>query len=103
MKNTIGPLPKPSKRKKSGGFDLELNLSLTNVLIRFGVVFLLPIVAMLIDRRIVVYTVPLCMYLLMTSMLKFCPIKYVWQRYVNHESALHHEYGKDPNYPDESI
>lgn len=103
MKNTIVPLPKPIKRKKIGGFDLELNLSLTNVLIRFGFVFLLPIVAMLIDRRLVVYTVPLCMYLLMTAMLKFCPINYFWQRYINHEALPHHEYGNDPNYPDESI
>jgi len=104
MKNTYDPISKTFKSKSIGGMDIELNLSFKNVLIRFGILFLLPIVAMLIDKGLVVYTVPICMYLLTTAMLQFCVIKYFWHRLVNHEAPpMHHKYGQDPNYPDESI
>ena len=104
MKNIIVPISKPIKSKGIGSVDVELNLSFKAVLIRFGILFLLPIMAMLIDESIVIYTVPICMYLLTTALLQFCIIKYIWHRYVNHEVIpLQHKYGEDPNYPDESV
>ena len=108
MKNLIAPIiipiTKPLKSKRIGSIDVELNLSFKAVLIRFGILFLLPILAMLIDEGLVIYTVPICMYLLTTALLQFCIIKYIWLRYVNHEAEpLHHKYGQDPNYSDESV
>jgi hypothetical protein len=108
MKNLIipiiTPISKPIKIKKIGIADVELNLSFKAVLIRFGILFLLPILAMLINKGLVIYTVPICMYLLTTALLQFCLIKYIWHRYVKHEATpLQHKYGQDPNYPDESL
>lgn len=108
MKNLIAPIivpiPTPLKSNKNRELNIEFNLSFKAVLIRFGILFLLPILAMLIDEGLVIYTVPFCMYLLMTAMLQFCIVKYLWVRYVNQEPPpLQHKYGQDPNYPDESI
>ena len=108
MKNLIvpiiTPISKPIQSKQIESIDIELNLSFKAVLIRFGILFLLPILAMLIDESLVIYTVPICMYLLITALLQFCIIKYIWTRYVKNETPpLQHKYGQDPNYPDESI
>jgi hypothetical protein len=104
MKNRDKPFNKTLNRKRIGGIDVVLNVSFKDLLIRFGILILLPILVMLIDKNLIIYTVPICIYLLTTVLFQFCAIKYLWLRFVKNEPPpLEHEYGKDPNYPDESV
>lgn len=104
MKNKYDPLSKSLKIKSTAIKDIALNLSFKEMLIRFAILFLLPIMALFIDKGLVIYTVPISMYLLTTALIQFCIIKFFWHQYIHYESpTLHHTYGQDPNYPDESI
>jgi hypothetical protein len=90
--------------KRNGGKDITLNVSLKDLLIRFGLTVFIPIVAMLIDAHLVIYTTPIIVYLFITMLTRFCFIKYLWHHYVlNQRIPLAKAYGKDPDYPEETI
>ena len=90
--------------KRNGGKDIVLNVSSKDALIRFGVVILLPIIVLLINVHMVIYTAPVIAYLFITAIVRFCLIKYCWHHYLLHEvSPSPKAYGKDINYPEESV
>jgi hypothetical protein len=101
IKKTISPF---IKKRKVAGRDIILNVSFQDSMIRFGAMVLLPIVVLMIDKNLVIYTAPILAYLFITALTQFCIIKYIWHRYIKHEpEPVETEYGKDPHYPEESV
>lgn len=104
MKTIEDPVKYPRRRRVIGRYDIILNVSFQESMIRFGVLLFLPLLILLIDRHLVIYTAPVIGYLFITAIIQFCVIKYIWQRYIKHDpTPVLPEYGKDPNYPDESV
>ena len=98
------PLAAPLLKRKIAGHDVELNVNYKDALIRFGALILLPLLVLLIDNHLVIYTAPVIAYLFITALTHFCIVKYVWHRVIKHEPAAPvPKYGEDPNYPDESV
>ena len=94
----------PLRSRRIAGHDIVQNVSFQESMIRLGVLLLLPMLVLLIDKNLVVYTAPVIGYLLVTALVQFCLVKYVWHRYIKHDPApVVPEYGKDPNYPEESV
>src|ERR1700722_20198254 len=94
----------PASWKRNGGKDISLNISLRDLLIRFGLTIFIPIIALLIDAHWVIYTTPIIVYLFITMLTRFCLVKYLWQHYVmNQRTPMAKAYGKDPDYPEETI
>ncbi|HEY4876797.1 MAG TPA: hypothetical protein VIH86_14560 [Puia sp.] len=84
--------------------DLVVNVNFKDALIRFGITLLLPILALVIDSRMMIYTAPVMAYLFVSAIIHFCVFKYLWHRYIRHEPTPPRKpYGEDPNYPEESI
>ncbi len=103
MKNNISPVATHIRRRRIAGRDIILNVSFQDSMIRSGILLLLPMLVLFIDKQLVIYTAPILGYLLMTALVQFCPLKYVWHRYIKHDPIpVQPEYGKDPNYPEES-
>ena len=100
---TIQPQVEPVIRKRNGGKDIVLNVDLKDALIRFGLTIFIPIVILLIDVHLVIYTAPVIAYLFVTTLNRFCVIKYWWHRYILHAQSPVKPYGTDPDYPDETI
>ena len=94
----------PHTAKRNGGKDISLNVSLKDLLIRFGLTIFIPIIALLINVHLVIYTAPVVAYLFITTLTRFCVIKYMWHYYVLSErTPITIAYGEDPNYPEETI
>jgi len=90
--------------QRSGGKDIVLNVGLTDTLIRFIIIVFLPILALLINVHLVIYTAPIIAYLFITTLVRFCVIKYCWQHYISRSGAIAiKDYGKDLNYPEETL
>ena len=104
MENMKNQVKKPVRRRTIGKYDIILNVSFQESMIRSGVLLLLPLVVLLIDKHLVIYTAPVIGYLFITAIIQFCVFKYIWHRYIKHDpTPVLPEYGKDPNYPDESV
>lgn len=104
MKTIIVPPSPFIRRRRIAGHDIILNVSFQDSMIRFGILLILPMLALFIDKHLVIYTAPVIGYLFITAVSQFCVIKYVWHRYIKKEPAPSRpEYGKDSNYPEESI
>jgi hypothetical protein len=104
MKPTEAPVKLPVKKRKIAGHEVVLNVSFFQSMIRFIAMLLLPILALLIDKHLLIYTTPVMAYLFITAITQFCIIKYAWHRYVKHEPPpIRPEYGKDPNFPEETV
>lgn len=72
-------------------------------MIRFGLMLLLPMVLLFVDKHLIIYSTPVVMYLFITGITRFCIIKYIWRRLIKHEGPIASPpYGKDISYPDES-
>ena len=94
----------PHTAKRNGGKDISLNVNLKDLLIRFGLTIFIPIIALLINVHLVIYTAPVIGYLFITTLTRFCVIKYMWHYYVLSErTPITIAYGEDPNYPEETI
>jgi hypothetical protein len=92
------------KTNQNTGKDIRLNVSFRNAMIRFGVMMLLLVITLLIDKKWIIYIVPVLAYLFITAIIRFCIIKYAWHRYIRHEPVPGPlPYGKNPNFPDETI
>jgi hypothetical protein len=92
------------ERRKISLHDIPLNVTLTEAMIRFGFLLAVPMVALFIDKHLIIYTIPVVIYLFITGITRFCVIKYLWRRIINHEPPIQSPpYGKDINYPDESV
>ena len=90
--------------KRNGGKDIVQNVSFKDALIRFGLTIVLPIIALLINVHWVIYTAPVIAYLFLTALVRFCVIKYLWHHFIMRENAPAMKgYGKDVNYPEESL
>lgn len=61
-----------------------LNLSLRESLLRGLAAILLPMLLLLIDHRIIIYCLPVTVYLYITAIVHICPIKHAWRRWVRH-------------------
>lgn len=61
-----------------------LNLSLRESLLRGLAAILLPMFLLLIDHHLVVYSLPVIIYLYITAIVHICPIKHAWHRWVRH-------------------
>ena len=104
MKTIIVPPSPFIRRRRIAGNDIILNVSFQESMIRFGVLLILPMLVLFIDKHLVIYTAPIIGYLMITAVIQFCVIKYAWHRYIKHEPPpVKPEYGKDPNYPEESL
>lgn len=104
MKVAKSPVIQPVKRKRIAGHDIILNVDFKDAMIRFGIMVLLPILMYIIDTHLIIYTAPVLAYLFLTALTHFCVVKYAWHRYVKHDPpAVPPDYGKDPNYPEESV
>ena len=104
MNSNKNLVKKPVRRRTIGRYDIILNVSFAESMVRFGILLLLPLLALVINKHLVIYTAPIVGYLFITAIVQFCVIKYIWQRYIKHDPApILPEYGKDPNYPDESV
>jgi hypothetical protein len=84
--------------------DISLNVNLQDLLIRFGLTIFIPIIVLLINVHLIIYTAPIIAYLFITTLTRFCVIKYLWHYYVLSErTPITIAYGEDPNYPEETI
>jgi hypothetical protein len=93
-----------SIERQAHGHDIDQNVDLKDALIRFGITILLPILALLINWRLVIFTAPIMTYLFATAITHFCVIKYLWRRYISHMSTRRlTAYGLDPSYPEELV
>jgi hypothetical protein len=100
----IQPKVVPVLWKRNGGKDIVLNVSFKDALIRFGLTIFIPIVVLLIDVHLVIYTAPVIAYLFLTALIRFCVIKYWWHHYaLNERTPVIKPYGTDPDYPEETI
>jgi hypothetical protein len=89
---------------KIAGKDIRLNVSFKDAMIRFGITLVLPMIMLLIDKRLIIYTAPVMAYLFISGITHFCVIKYVWHRFIKHEPpAALPPYGENLNYPEESV
>ena len=89
---------------KIAGKDIRLNVSFKDAMIRFGITLVLPMIVLLIDKRLIIYTAPVMAYLFISGITHFCIIKYVWHRFIKHEPpAALPPYGENINYPEESV
>jgi hypothetical protein len=94
----------PLARTSNHGKDINLNVNLKDLLIRFGLTIVIPIIALLINVHLVIYTAPIIGYLFITTLTRFCVIKYLWHYYVlSQRTPITIAYGEDPNYPEETI
>ncbi len=59
-----------------------LNLSLRESLLRGLAAVLLPMFLLLIDHHIIVYFLPVIVYLYVTAVVHICPIKHAWRRLI---------------------
>jgi hypothetical protein len=103
----LNPMPDTenltSEEKQISGHDIVQNVDLKDALIRFGITLVLPMLMLVIDKQLVIFTAPVMTYLFATAITRFCVIKYVWRRYVSHKSTHRlTAYGQDSNYPEES-
>jgi hypothetical protein len=90
--------------KRNGGKDIVLNVTFKDALIRCGVAIFLPILAMIITKKWVIYTTPVMFYLFVSALVRFCLIKYTWHRFIiGDRGPAIKDYGKDVNYPEESL
>lgn len=90
-------------KRKIGPKDVPLNVTLKEAMIRFGFMLLLPIAVLYIDKHLIIYTTPIVIYLFITGITRFCPIKRFWRRVIRHEHQFPTPpYGEDINYPDEN-
>ena len=86
------------------GKDITLNVSFKEAMIRFGITLFLPMLMLIIDKHLIIYTAPIIAYLFITGITHFCIIKYVWHRFVMHELPIEpFPYGENPDYPEESV
>jgi len=86
------------------GNDIVLNVSFRDAMIRFGITLLLPMLVLVIDKGLIIYTAPVMAYTFASAITHFCVIKSIWRRYIKHERRpMAMEYGKDPDYPEESL
>ena len=86
------------------GKDVILNVSFKEALIRFGIALGLPILMLVIDAHLIVYTTPIMAYLFISGITHFCVFKYLWHRVIKHDPpAAEPPYGQDLNYPEESV
>jgi hypothetical protein len=93
----------PLKKEKIKN-DIILNVEKKGAMIRFGTLLFLPMLMLVIDKHLVIYTAPVVAYLFISAIVHFCVVKYLWHRYIKHESTpVAPAYGDDPNYPEESI
>ena len=100
----IKPKVTPGIWKRNGGKDIVLNVNLKDALIRFGLTLLIPIIVLLIDEHLVIYTMPVITYLFVSALIRFCVIKHLWHYYIMHErTPVMKPYGKDMNYPEETL
>lgn len=89
---------------RNGGHDFILNIDFKDALIRGGFTILIPIVALLIDARLVIYMAPIVVYLFVTSLIRFCLVKHLWHYYMlNERIPVVKPYGMDPDYPEETL
>jgi len=99
----IQPKIPPVVWKRNGGKDLTLNVQFKDALIRGGLTILIPIVALLINVHLVIYTAPIIAYLFATSLTRYCVAKHLWHYYILKEPILVIKpYGMDPDYPEET-
>ena len=100
---TIQPKIQPVVWKRNGGKDLTLNVRFKDALIRGGLTILIPIVALLINVHLVIYTAPIIAYLFATSLTRYCVVKHLWHYYIlNERIRVIKPYGMDPDYPEET-
>lgn len=93
-----------NRRKRIAGHDIVLNVNFKDAMIRFGIMLLLPLLTLIIDKHLIIYTAPVMAYLFLSAIVHFCVVKYIWHRYIKHEPGpVLPAYGDDPNYPEESI
>jgi hypothetical protein len=86
------------------GKEVTLNVGVREGVMRIGIAIGLPILMLVIDARLMVYTTPVLIYLFITGIDHFCIFKYWWYRYVKHQPTPDlPPYGQDPNYPEESL
>ena len=98
------PLLTTPVKKRISFPDIRLNVSFQDSLIRFGILFLLPMMVLLIDKHFLIYLAPIMGYLFITALIQFCLIKYIWHRFFKGEiPSPTHVYGSDLNYPEESV
>jgi len=84
--------------------DIVLNVNFKEALIRFGITLLLPVLALVIDGNLIIYTAPAMAYLFVSAIVHFCVVKYLWHRYIRHQPISPRKaYGEDLNYPEELI
>jgi type IV secretory pathway TrbL component len=84
--------------------EVRLNVSFKEAMIRFGLTLALPILMLLVDARLIIYTAPVMAYLFLSGMTHFCAVKYLWHRVIKHEPPPPlPPYGENPNYPEESV
>jgi hypothetical protein len=99
----IQPELPPVVWKRNGGKDLTLNVKFKDALIRGGLTILIPIVALIINVHLVIYTAPIVVYLFATSLTRYCVVKHLWQYYIlKHRIPVTKPYGMDSDYPDET-
>ncbi len=89
---------------RNGGKDIVLNVTFKDAIIRFLIMVFLPLVVMIINVHLVIYTAPIITYLFISAIVRFCVIKYLWHHYIEGErTPAPKAYGKDLNYPEESV
>ena len=61
--------------------EMTLNLSLRECLIRGGTALVIPATMVLINPRLIFFAAPAIVYLYVTAIIHYCPIKHLWRRY----------------------
>ena len=61
--------------------ELQLNLNLRECLIRGGIALVIPASMVLINPRLIFFAAPVIVYLYITAIIHYCPIKHWWRRY----------------------
>ncbi|MEO6914375.1 MAG: hypothetical protein ABI151_00900 [Chitinophagaceae bacterium] len=102
-KPVLAPGNNQGEKTKIGKNDIAFNVTPKEAMIRFGLMLLLPIVVLFADKHLVIYVVPVSVYLFISSVTRICVIKYLWRRVIKKEGPISSPaYGKDISYPDES-
>ncbi len=103
LSHPIIPISNPLKKIKFA-HGIVLNVDVKDSLIRVGIALLLPMLLLFTNKNLIIYISPVIFYLFVSALTKFCIVKHVWHRYIKHDpKPVALKYGKDPNYPDESV
>jgi hypothetical protein len=70
--------------------DITFNVSFKESLTRGFIAVFQPSFYVLVDHYLIFVAIPISVYLYITALSHFCPIRYAWRHYIKHKIDVAH-------------